>query len=583
MKKWLIIATLGILIVLTSYLLLTDYDHSNDVIYFGGDIVTMNDSVPSVEAIMVKDGKITAVGSKESVLKLKSENTQLIDLKGKTLLPGFFDAHGHIDIATIFYDMTDISGFTHKTPSSVWETVIEKVKNTPKGEWIYCKGFDPILTKDLQPPTIQFLDSIAPNNPVVLITQALHSYYVNSEALAGVGINQKTPDPSRASFYEKDAKGELTGLIVEPAAFEPFRLKLSEGLKTKFAENTQKLMLYNAKRGVTSTVTMGLTTSNKNILTLYQDLSSEKPKALHNLLRLFGKLPERHPNLRHFVYLRKDGVDLLPENVDNGDDFFKIMGVKLWYDGSPYIGSMYLRKPYIQSKLTKEGFHLTPSHQGEALIKPEEFGKLIKQYQSKGWQVAVHCQGDQAIAEIMAEFEQINRKNTISAYRHRLEHCLLLPQEVMASMKKMNVSPSFHINHILYYGDALKNDILGEERVQKVFPIKTFTAQQVPFSFHADQPMYEADPLSLVSTAVNRTTQSGLVINKNEGITVWKALQAVTIDAAWQLHLEQKLGSIEKGKYADFVILDKNPLKVAPATISTIQVLETIVAGNQLK
>jgi predicted amidohydrolase YtcJ len=200
-----------------------------------------------------------------------------------------------------------------------------------------------------------------------------------------------------------------------------------------------------------------------------------------------------------------------------------------------------------------------------------------------GWQVAVHCQGDQAITEVMAEFVKMNQKANITAYRHRLEHCLLLPKEVMPSMKLTNITPSFHINHILYYGEALKNDILGNDRVQKIFPIKTFTEQYIPFSLHADKPMYEADPLSLVSTAVNRSTESGLVINQNQHISVWQALRAVTVDAAWQLHLEQKLGSIEKGKYADFVILDKNPLKVNPQDISKVKVLETIVAGNSLK
>jgi predicted amidohydrolase YtcJ len=573
----------GILAATIYHFATTDFDHSNDVIYFGGDIVTMNDSLPSVEAVLVKDGKIIATGYKSAIMLLKSAQTQLIDLKGNTLLPGFFDAHGHIDIATIFHDMTDISGFKHKTPASVWQTLAEKVKNTPKGEWIFCKGYDPILTKYEQPPSIVFLDSIAPNNPVVLISQSLHSYYANSQAFAGVGITNKTPDPSSASFYEKDAKGQLTGLVVEPAALEPFRLKLTELLKTKFVAHTQDQMLDNAKRGITSTVTMGLTTSNKNILTLYEHLSAQKPKALYNLLRLIGKLPDRKPTLRHFVYLRNGDTDLLPENKDNGDDFFKIMGVKMWYDGSPYIGSMYLQKPYIQSKLTKDGFHLIPSHQGEALIKPEVFRTLVEKYQAKGWQVAVHCQGDQAIAEIMAEFEKINQKTNIAAYRHRLEHCLLLPTDAMPSMKKMSITPSFHINHILYYGEALKNDILGNDRVQKIFPIKAFTEQQTPFSLHADQPMYEANPLSLVSTAVNRSTEAGLVISPNQRISVWQALRAVTIDAAWQLHLEQKLGSIEKGKYADFVILDKNPLKVTPQYISKIQVLETIVAGNRLK
>jgi len=132
----------------------------------------------------------------------------------------------------------------------------------------------------------------------------------------------------------------------------------------------------------------------------------------------------------------------------------------------------------------------------------------------------------------------------------------------------------------LYYGDFLKSDIIGEERVNMMFPIKSVAEQGIPYSLHADMPQFYPNPLVLASTSINRMTESGLLVNGKERVSIYQALKSITIDAAWQLHLENKLGSIEKGKYADLVILDKNPLKTPPEMISSIKVLETIVAGN---
>jgi predicted amidohydrolase YtcJ len=582
MKKKILWVLCTLLIGVGYWVSTSDYDHSNDTIYYNGDIITMKDSAQTVQAIYVKNGKIMEVGNQETVFKLKNNHTQLIDLQGKTLMPGFFDAHGHLDFATIKYDMVNISGFTNRTPESVWRIVRDRALNAPKGEWIFYHGLDPILSKGLESPTLSFLDSIAPNNPIVLITQAAHVFYANSRAFSELGITDKTPNPTSNSYYERDANGKLTGAIIEQAALEPFRLKLQQKIKASFAPNSQKMMQRNASKGITSIITMGVLTANKQMLMLYEHLSAEKPKPLTNLFQFMGKLPKRVPITRHFLYLREADHDLLPKSVQNGDDFFKIMGIKLWYDGSPYSGSMYLRQAYARSNFTINGIHLNPNHHGEGLLNPDTMQRLVTKYQSAGWKMAIHCQGDRAIDEAMQAFENLHKQNPLNTYRHRLEHCMLLDTALMASMRKMNITPSFHINHVLYYGDFLKSDILGDERAEKVFPIHSFSKQNVPFSLHSDQPQYEADPLSLASTAVNRQTEAGSKINAKEGISVWEALKSITIHVAWQLHMEDKLGSIEKGKYADLVILDKNPLKIEPQKLASIRVLETIVAGKRI-
>lgn len=582
MKKTLLFLLLLGVASLGYYCFFNDYDHSNDTLYFGGEIITMKDSAEVVDAVYVKDGKIIATGSKSDLLKLVSNKTQMHDLQGKTLMPGFFDPHGHFDFATIFADMVDISGVDHRDPKEVWEIVESECRKGKENEWIYFYGMDPQLTLDIKTPSIQYLDSIAPNKPIIIITKALHVFYANSKTFEALGITDKTPDPSKASYYERDANGKLSGGIVEQAALEPIRKKIEEMVKIKFVKNTQTVMQNYAKMGVTSVVNIGLSTKNDNILTLYKHIASEKAQVLSNALQLIGKLPKRKPNPRIFIYLRKENDEYLPENVTNGDDFFKFLGVKFWYDGSPYSGSMFLRKPYMQSSFTINDIHLGPEHTSEPLIKQADLEALIEKYQSKGWQVAIHAQGDIANEEVIEAFQNVNKKLPIADYRHRLEHCMLLPKEKMVDIKSLNITPSFHINHLLYNGQFLKKEIIGEDRGEKIFPIQSAASYGIKYSLHADMPQFYPNPLSLMSTSVNRLTESGTLISPNQRVSIWQALKSMTTDAAWQMHMEDKLGSIEKGKYADFVILDKNPLKIAPQDLSKIKVLETIVAGNQI-
>jgi hypothetical protein len=580
MKKILLLIVLLVLAIVGAYCFFYDYKHDNDIIYFGGDIVTMRDSSDKVEAIYVKNGKIIEVGSKEAILKLKTANTQLVDLQGKTLMPGFFDAHGHFDFATIFSDMVDISGVKYRKAEDVWRIIEEKSKNGKVGEWLFFYGLDPPLTKGIETPSLRYLDSIAPDKPIVILTKALHVFYANSAAFSTLGITDKTPDPSKVSYYERDANGKLTGAIIEQEALEPIRKVLQEIAKKHYFKNTEKVMSDYGQFGVTSVVNMGLTNTTKNVLTFYEHIAAEHPKFMSNAFQLLGKLPERKPNQRIFLYLRKEFDSFLPEKVENGDDFFKIIGIKMWYDGSPYIGSMFLRNPYKQSNFTINGIHLEPNHTSSSLLRPTELDSLVEKYQSKGWKVAVHAQGDRANQEVIDVFEQIHKKHPINAFRHRIEHCMLLPKTAIHSLKEMGMTPSFHINHVLYYGDFLKSDIIGDERGEMIFPIQSVVEQGIPYSLHADMPQFYPNPLSLASTSVNRMTESGHLINGKERVSIYQALKSITIDVAWQLHMENKLGSIEKGKYADLVILDKNPLKNAPEMMSSIKVLETIVAGN---
>lgn len=561
-----------------------DFQKENETVYYNGTILTMEETPPTAQAVLVRDGIIAAVGDSEYVMKQKRSHAVLVDLAGKTMMPGFIDPHTHVDISAHLYDMVDLSGFRHTTNQEVWAYLEKRVKEFSKGAWILCKGLDPILTADLKTPHISYLDKIAPENPLVILAQTLHSYWANTSAFQAAGITAQTPNPSDSSYYGRDEQGNLTGFIAEQKAFSPIREASLKAIPVKKAlHNFDDTLRAYAAKGNTTVVSAGLTSDKKILLRLQEHLSSEKPAILNQLLALVGLFPKRSALPRHFVYIRHEMEGLIPVNPNNGDDFFKIIGIKLWYDGSPYTGSMYMQEPYLDSELSRKELHINPGDRGYPLMSKEKLMEIIARFNRDKWQIMIHAQGDKANADVLEAFADVNKTADITIFRHRIEHSLMLDKKLLPLMKQLNITPSYHVNHIYYYGKALRDSIIGPERTNSVMPVKSTADMNMPFTLHADQPMFESDPFSLIYTAVTRKTKEGFTIGENEAITVPQALKALTIMAAWQIGFEQKLGSIKAGKYADLIILDRNPLEVPPHKIREIRVLKTIVNGKEVK
>ncbi len=565
-------------LLLISFSLEPSFTPNGSLYIYNGTVITLENEQPEANAVFVDEGKIVAVGSDPELRLHLKETTQIIDLKGATLLPGFIDPHTHPVASSFLHGMIDLSGFTHDSQKEIWNHLESKINNYSPGEWILCKGFDVVLVEDLVPPHITYLDSISPNNPLLILSLSGHSYWGNSLAFSAAGINKSSPNPSGSSYYGRDAGGTLNGYISEQAAFQPFRNTVINTIGSDVLKEKCVIVLDEyAANGNTSITSMGITAYDPDVIRLYQHLSSEQTSLLNKVLQRLGLLPRRKPTVRNFVFVRDDADHLLPFSPNYGDDFFKMSGVKFWYDGSPYTGSMYLNEPFKSSSVNQEKIHVPLGHSGKALWKNDEISNRIKQYDSVGWQVAVHTQGDRAISETLDAFEKSGiPKNS----RHRLEHCLLPSKKAIQRMVKLGVSPSFHINHLWYYGEALEDHIIGQERTDEILPLKSAENNSLIFSIHADQPMFESNPLSLLHTAVNRKTRYGNLFGKSNKIGVEQGLKSLTINAAWQIKMENKIGSIKPGKYADFVILDQNPMMVDPEKIKDIHVLQTIVNGN---
>ena len=527
-----------------------------DVIFRGGPVLTVNASDDVAQALAMRGGVITAVGSEAEVMATKTASTQVIDLQGKTLMPGFVGAHEHPTLTAVFNGAINLSGFQYKTNAEVWEALRKGVAGVPKGQWIYAGGLDAILTPDLKIPSRTELDAIAPDNPLVLVSQTLHSFWANSRAFAEAGITRDTPDPGAGSYYERNAQGEFTGFIAESRAAQPLlkELKAPWKLYNRYANVLDGLLA----NGFTSVASLGY-----NVPPLLARVAASR---------------QLTPRIRQYFYLVEDELKYLPAQADNGNDYFKVLGLKLWHDGSPYTGSMYTSAPYLDSALGRTLGIQAGSH-GSAMIAPDALVQKLRQYTAQGWQVAIHSQGDASNRAVLQAVEQAG-KLPGTAPVVRMEHGVFLPADTMPQLARLGVSPSFHIHHIKYYGEALAHSIVGLAAAQQTLPVRAAFSAKVHPTLHADTPMFPAQGFALMQTAMNRATGLGLLLNAPEAITARQALRAMTIHGAYQLRMGDKTGSLEVGKWADLQVVDRNPYDTPVAQLDQLRPSAVYVGGR---
>lgn len=532
-------------------------DAGPDVVLHGGPIRTVNDRGDLAEAIAIRDGVIVAVGAAPDVLALATERTEVRGLDGRALLPGFVAVHEHPTLSAVFGGVADVSGFTHATGDDVWGALRRAVAGADEGEWVYAMGIDPILVPDLEMPTRASLDALAPANPVVVVSQTMHSFWANSRAFAAAGIGRDTPDPAPGAYYERDAAGELTGFVAEGAAAKPLLAELQS--PWRLAARYEAVLDELLAAGFTSVTSPGFN--------------------VPPLLARWAASRRLRPRIRQFFHLAPDEIESLPERPDRSDPFFRIAGIKLWHDGSPYTGSMFLAEPYLASPLARR-LGIAVGHRGEAMLAQDELAAQIARHEAAGWQIVVHSQGDASNREVVAAFAGAPAPAAGSPPR-RIEHCVLLPREALPELARLGISPSFHIDHLYYYGDALADAIIGPERAARMLPLRAAFDHGLAPTLHADSPMFPADPFHLMRTAILRTTRGGRVLGPDQAITIDEAVRALTIHGARQLGVDGELGSLEVGKAADLVVLSPDPYAIAPERLGDVKVLETWVDGRR--
>ncbi len=537
-----------------------------NAIYFGGGIITMEgDSAHYAEAIAVKDGKIVFVGSKADAEKMKGDSTVMNDLQGKTLLPGFIDPHSH------FINALSISSQANCSPSPVGEandvngiiaalTKLKSDKKIPDGELIMGYGYDENAMPNGTTLNRDDLDKAFPNNPIMVLHFSLHGAVLNSKALKNYGISDKTVTPAGGVLIRKRGTNEPYGLIME-TAFLPIFSQLPKPTAVQQKQQLQDGQLLYASAGIT--------TAQEGASHL-GDIS---------ILETGAKNKELFIDIISYPFITEfDTIMKLHTAADFGkyNNHFKLGGIKITTDGSGPGRTAFFTTPYLTGGPAGQ-----KNWKGEPTFPQELLNQMVKKVYDKNLPLLIHVNADAAIDMALKAHEYASAGNPSAARRTTMIHSQFIRKDQLEKYAKYNLIPSFFTEHTFFFADVYMKS-RGPEQTNFISPMKSAIALGMHPTNHTDFNVFPIDQMMVVGTAVNRTSRSGKLIGADERITPYQSLQAITINAAYEYFEENSKGSIKTGKLADLVILDKNPLKVNPATIKDIRVLETIKEGKSI-
>ncbi len=533
-------------------------------LYFNGTIITVNENQPTVEAVLIENGKIIKVGSKDEVFELKDSETELVDLEGKTMLPGFIDSHSHITAVAQTLMIVNLSEANSK--EEFISMLKEYVKNnSPKaGEWVIGFGYDNTKFENEEHPTKFDLDTVTTEVPIFVSHASGHISTTNSkalEALGYVGTDYEVPEGGVVRTVE--GSNEPNGVLEENACLAPEKRKI---IPAPSIETLLKCI----KKAQEIYSSYGLTTA--------QDAGVDEN--LHQLLSLAAQKNElimdvvgqavQHVTLK---LLKNEGTPKR-EYVNH----YKLLGGKTWLDGSPQGKTAWLTKPYYE---VPEGE--SKDYCGYGTQEDKEVTDYFKSLIENNIQVNVHCNGDAAADQFIRCYKKaLEETGSQTDLRPVMVHAQTVREDQLDAMKELGIIPTFFLDHIWFWGDYHYDSVFGPERANRLSPAKSALRRNMNFTLHQDSPVKMPNQILAIHNAVNRQTQSGRILGEDQSLTVMEAIKALTLNAAYQYFEEETKGSIEEGKLADFVILDRNPLEVESSKIKEINVLETIKEGNTI-
>lgn len=530
-------------------------------VFTGGTILTVDARFSQAEAIAIRGNQIVAVGSDAAVRAAAGADATVVDLHGRVMLPGFIEPHAHVVAGAVVDSLMEYVGMVRfGTTAQVLEHLQAKAKATPPGEWVMARNFDPALQTG--PAAIGFaeLDEVSTEHPVFVLNASGHLAYANRKAFAVAGIGDDVKNPAGAEFV-RDGAGRLTGEMKNNLAFGQVLL---ENPAVKGADPVRALVRLLDRWG-----RLGLTTASELAL----GSLSQSPADLKVMMAAAqsGQLKVRiraYP----FYTLGVETWDKAGVKPDDGNALARVVGYKLVADGSNQGFTGLQREPYVNT-----------DNRGIAYMSPEEIKAQAVDRARKGWQLAIHGNGDAGIDNALAGLQAASDAGVdMGKLRARIEHCSMLHDGQIAKMKQLDVSASFLIGHVYYWGVAMRDKVFGQARVQRLVRARSVEKAGIGFTLHSDFMVTDPNPLHMMQMAVTRRTwkEPDFVLAPDERISVESAIRAVTSEAAWQLRSEHEVGSLEPGKLADFVILDADPRRVDPERIKDIAVLETWMDGR---
>ena len=537
-----------------------------DAIYYGGDILTMTDDKPEyAQAIATKGEKIIFVGNKDKALEYKFGKTKLIDLQGKTLMPGFVDGHSHVYGVGLQAMVANVLPSPDGDANSVEQIVniLKAAQHNPdyttfieKTGAILGFGYDDAELDRY--PTKMDLDLVSTDKPVIIIHTSGHLSVANSKALAMAGIDASTKNPDGGLIRRMPNSQEPNGVLEENAHFA-----LLFKLMQSFDPELQDMMLEEGQKMYTK---YGYTTAQEGRATqeAYDSMvrASKANKFVIDVVAYADMATSS--SFMNSTYNSKDYTN-----------HFRIGGVKLNFDGSPQGKTAWLTHPYLKAPEGQE-----QGYAGYPTFSDEQAYKYVETAFANGWQVMTHANGDAAIEQFLNAVENANNKLGKKDRRPVLIHGQTIRQDQVNRLKELGVFPSLFPMHTFYWGDWHVNSVLGHPRADFISPTHAVRKQGLMFSTHHDAPVALPNALRVLDATVNRTTRTDQVLGPEQRVSVYTALQAMTIWPAYQHFEETSKGQLKQGMQADLIILDNNPLKIKPAELHNLHVLETISRGK---
>ncbi|NQV43611.1 MAG: amidohydrolase [Rhodospirillales bacterium] len=534
---------------------------STHTIYYGGPIITVNGEDQVADAVLISDGKFIAVGDYSDIKASAPPSTQVIDLKGRSMVPGFIDPHGHFpDSGMLALFQVDVSGpplGPCNTITDLLGRLEKKVTDTPPGEWVVGNLFEINGVEEKRYPTRWELDSVSTDHIIVVYHISGHGCVTNTPGLAHCNLDKDSPDPVGGRYGRYLESGELNGELDGMGAMKAIGELDAQLTPEKFKAGFRAAAREYLSKGVTLAQNAWAT---ENLLRLFSHVAHEDEPAIDVMV-----LPAAHLEPR----LSNGELDFdFPEGT-------RIMRGprKLFADGSFPLQTAVLSKPYHRP------LNGDPNYCGKLAITRESMIKHVGALHDAGFQTHTHVNGDGTADVMLDVMEAVLAANPREDHRHTFIHCQTFRDDQLDRMKELGLTPSFFPAHIHYWGDVHCEVTVGPERAARLSPAGSAVRKGLRFTIHNDATVTPTLPLHLMWCAVNRTTTSGVQLGRDQCITPMQALRAHTLDAAWQVFLDHERGSIEPGKRADFVILSENPLE-NPSGLKDIIVEQTVVRGE---
>lgn len=520
-----------------------------ELLLFHGNIITINDEQPRAQALAIAGDRILAVGMDDDVLNLAESGTRKVDLRGKTVVPGFIDAHTHLSY----------SGLRHlkqldcdlRSIEAIKDAVHRYVARKPVGAWVVGFKYDDTKTVDGRPLTRKDLDEASPNNPAFIEHRGGHTAYVNSLALRKVRVDEETADPPGGHFERDSTTGRLTGKL-EETAMAPFRDQIpTEATREEYQKGVKLITEMMSSTGITSAHDAYGTPED---LRAYQDAKDAGELSL----RVYALLGYEHLG------------DLIQAGVRTGlgDEWIRVGPVKLICDGSISERTARLSEPYVGRS---DDF-------GILVMEEEELYEYVRTAHAEGWQIGVHANGDVAIDITLRVYERVQRESPRLDPRFRLEHCTVINDSLLSRIQALGAIPNPFSTYVYYHGEKMKE--YGTDRLNSMFAVRSFLDAGIMATQCSDYPPGPFEPMMALQSSVTRMDMNGKVWGPAQRITIEEALRVGTLHGAYASFEEHLKGSIEPGKLADLVVLDKDPTRVDPFSLVEVAVERTMVGGS---